>query len=257
MSHIRTLVAVTALFLSVAAHAQSTPANTTAKGTATAPTTDTALVTPTPAMGASGEPYLIVTRIDARKCAYPLCGGYFVKAVNSPVTRCADGKLARECHAVELDTRALGWSDEQRARFEASFGQGKALVKGAIEPQPRGLYTGEVLRVTEAWQGQGGNPRPLGSFYSLKNNGIVCIQAPCPSFSLSKLNRATTERTIDTADFSPARASAEAVQAAWAALSEGPILTVGAVVPFPSGGLQGTVYGSKLLASEFYLPAKP
>ena len=54
--------------------------------------------------------------------------------LESPLTRCADGKLAKECHAVELDTRALGWSDEQRAKFEASFGAGKALaVSGLVD----------------------------------------------------------------------------------------------------------------------------
>lgn len=245
MSHIRILAAAAALALSTLSHAQSTPT----------PGTDPS--SPPVTVDAKAEPYLIVTRIDARKCAYPMCGGYFVKAVNSPLTRCADGKLAKECHAVELDTRALGWSDEQRAKFEASFGAGKALVKGALEPQPRGLYTGEVLRVTEAWQGQGANKRPLGTFYSLKNNGIVCIQAPCPAYSLTTLNRPATERTIDAPDFSPARASEDAVKAAWLALEQGPILAVGAVVPYPSGGLQGTVYGRKLLTSEFYLPAKP
>lgn len=245
MNPIRTLVATVAMALSTLSHAQSTPT----------PGTDPA--TPSTAIDAKAEPYLIVTRVDARKCAYPVCGGYFVKAVNSPVTRCADGKLAKECHAVELDTRALGWSDEQRATFEASFGQGKALVKGAIEPQPRGLFTGEVLRVSEAWQAQSSNKRPVGTFFSLKNNGVVCIQAPCPSFSLTTLNRATPERTIDSPDFSPARAPEEAIKAAWLALEKGPILAAGAVVPFASGGLQGTVYGRKLLASEFYLPAKP
>ncbi len=246
MSLVRTLVAAAALALSAASHAQTTAAPSPGTDPSTPPT-----------VNAKAEPYFIVTRIDARKCAYPLCGGYFVKAVNSTLTRCADGKLARECHAVELDTRALGWSDEQRAKFEASFGTGKALVKGALEPQPRGLYTGEVLRLTQAWQAQGGNKRPLGTFFSLKNNGIVCIQAPCPSFSLTTLNRPATERTIDGPDFTPAHASAEAVQAAWAAMEQGPILTTGAVVPFPAGGLQGTVYGHKLLVSEFYLPAKP
>lgn len=245
MNPIRTLVAVAAMALSALSHAQSTPT----------PGTDPS--TPSPSVDAKAEPYLIVTRVDARKCAYPVCGGYFVKAVNSPVTRCADGKLAKECHAAELDTRALGWSDEQRATFEASFGQGKALVKGAIEPQPRGLFSGEVLRVSEAWQAQGSNKRPVGTFFSLKNNGVVCIQAPCPSFSLTTLNRATPERTIDSPDFSPARAPEEAIKAAWLALEQGPILAAGAVVPFASGGLQGTVYGRKLLASEFYLPAKP
>ena len=246
MNHVRTLVATVAMALSALSHAQSTPT----------PGTDPS--TPSTVIDAKAEPYLIVTRVDARKCAYPVCGGYFVKAVNSPVTRCADGKLAKECHAVELDTRALGWSDEQRATFEASFGQGKALVKGAIEPQPRGLFTGEVLRVSEAWQAQGSNKRPLGTFFSLKNNGIVCIQAPCPSFGLQTLNRTSTERSIDTVDFSTARAPDTAVQAAWQALEKGPILAAGAVVRFPGFSPTGAnVYAHKLVTSEFYLPAKP
>ncbi|MBU0914748.1 DUF6748 domain-containing protein [Aquabacterium parvum] len=246
MNHVRTLVATVAMALSALSHAQSTPVPGTDPGT------------PSTAIDAKSEPYLIVTRVDARKCAYPVCGGYFVKAVNSPVTRCADGKLAKECHAVELDTRALGWSDEQRATFEASFSQGKALVKGAIEPQPRGLYTGEVLRVSEAWQAQGSNKRPLGTFFSLKNNGIVCIQAPCPAFGLQTLNRTSTERSIDTVDFSTARAPDTAVQAAWQALENGPILAAGAVVRFPGFSPTGAnVYAHKLVTSEFYLPAKP
>lgn len=246
MSRIRALAAVAALVLSASSHAQGTPT----------PGTDPS--TQPPVVEAPAEPYFIVTRVDARKCAYPVCGGYFVKAVNNPLTRCADGKLAKECHAVELDTRALGWSDEQRAKFEASFGQAKALVKGALEPQPRGLYTGEVLRVTQAWQGQGSNKRPMGTFYSLKNNGIVCIQAPCPSFSVTALNRSMPERTIDAPDFSPAHATDAAVAAAWIALEKGPILAAGAVVPFPAFSPTGaTVYGRKLLTSEFYLPAQP
>ncbi|NBD21813.1 hypothetical protein GTZ97_14205 [Aquabacterium fontiphilum] len=245
MFHIRTVLALATIALSASSHAQ---------GTAAAQTEPAYLPT---AVSAQVEPYFIVTRIDGRKCAYPMCGGYFVKAVNKATTRCADGRLAKECHAVELDTRALGWNDAQRATFERAFSEGKALVKGALTQQPLGHSTGNVLRVSEAWQGQSGHKRPLGTFYSLKNNGIVCIQAPCPAFSLSQLNRPARERTIDMPDFSLSGATEEAIQAAWVALEQAPILAVGVVVPFPAGGLQGTVYGQKLLTSEFYLPAKP
>lgn len=246
MSNLRTLAVVATLSMSGLAQAQS------------APLPEITRVAPPASVAALAEPHFIVTRIDARKCAHPLCGGYFVKAVNSTVTRCADGKLAKECHAVELDARALGWSDAQRATFEASFSQGKALVKGKLEPQPRGQFTAEVLRVTEAWQAQGAHKRPIGTFFSLKNNGVVCIQAPCPAFSLSTLNHNSAERTIDSPDFSPARASEQAVKAAWLALEKGPILAAGAVVRFPGFSPTGaTVYGHKLLTSEFYLPARP
>ena len=76
----------------------------------------------------SAESMLIVTRVDTRKCAYPQCGGYFVKAVNVARTRCADGTLQKECHAVQLNTLALGWSPEQPAAFEAQLAAGQAMA---------------------------------------------------------------------------------------------------------------------------------
>jgi hypothetical protein len=206
---------------------------------------------------AAPESVLIVTHVDARKCIYPLCGGYFVKAVNQALTRCADGSTAKECHAVELDATALGWTPEQLASFEVSLAKGFALVKGAITPQPRGLYTGEVLRLSQAWQGQALH-KPLGAFYGVHSTGIVCIKAPCPSQEAQLLN-STTAATNPDLNLSKAGASQAAVDEALAALGkpEG-ILVAGAIVPVKYGTLTGgTAVGKQLLASEFYLPAKP
>ena len=58
------------------------------------------------------DSYLVVTHVDMRKCAYPICGGYFVKSVNLAATRCADGTQQQACHAVQLNTNALGWTPE-------------------------------------------------------------------------------------------------------------------------------------------------
>lgn len=201
--------------------------------------------------------YLIVTHVDSRKCAYPLCGGYFVKAVNQPLTRCADGSQKKECHAVELDTRALGWTPEQQATFEAQFAKGHALVRGVIEPVPRGFYTGEVLAITEAWQGQGLH-KPVGAYYGVKSTGIVCITAPCPSLAATKLNVVAPAINPDL-DLSLSGATAEQIQAGFEALNATGILTAGVVVPVKYPAVEGLPArkGSKLLASEFYLPAKP
>jgi hypothetical protein len=206
---------------------------------------------------AAPESVLIVTHVDARKCIYPLCGGYFVKAVNQALTRCADGSMAKECHAVELDTTALGWTPEQQASFEASFGKGFALVKGAITPQPRGLYTGEVLRLSQAWQGQAQH-KPLGSFYGVHSTGIVCIKAPCPTQEAQLLN-STAPATNPDVNLSKAGASQSAVDAAFAALGKPDgILVAGAIVPIRYSTLTGSsTLGKQLLASEFYLPARP
>ena len=144
----------------------------------------------------SAESMLIVTRVDTRKCAYPQCGGYFVKAVNVARTRCADGTLQKECHAVQLNTLALGWSPEQQAAFEAQLAAGKAMVKGKLEPAPAGFYTAEQLTVSQAWQGQG-TRKALGTWYSAFNTGIVCITSPCPSFGVTPLNAPAGTPTLN------------------------------------------------------------
>lgn len=244
---IKHLVLAALASASLSALAQSTPA-----GTPGSSVPDAHASAPRPA----AESHFIVTRLDTRKCAYPLCGGYFVKAVNRTVTRCADGVTRPECHAVELDTRSLGWSEEQRTAFEAGFAKGQALVRGVLEPQPRGQATGDVLRISQAWQGQGG-ARPLGTFFRARSTGIVCIQAPCPSFELQALNRPPKPVTVDSLDFSQTGATADEIAAAGPLLEQGEVLAAGVVLPFQAGGLNGPVFGKKLLASEFYLPARP
>lgn len=201
--------------------------------------------------------YLIVTRADTRKCIYPLCGGYFVKAVNLGTTRCADGTQQSECHAVELNTAALGWTPEQRAAFDAQFAKGYALVRGYLEPAPRGFYTADVLTISEAWQGQGLRAH-VGKFYGVKSTGIVCITAPCPSLAATKLNVIAPVINPDL-DLTLTGASDKQIHAGYEALNTTGILTAGVVVSVTYPPLEGQPArkGSKLLASEFYLPAKP
>jgi len=222
---------------------------------------------------AAPEAVFIVTRVDARKCMYPTCGGYFVRAVNAKLTRCADGTQAKECHAVELDTLSnLGWTPEQQSAFEEDFGKGFALVKGALTPQPRGLYTGDVLRVTQAWRAQARH-KPYGTFYGVHSSGIVCIKAPCPSIQADVLNTQlpTTYPDVLLSSSGAPKAAIEAGNAAMAT-AEG-IIAVGVQVPstldVPTTSTSLTVAPTapattpstsktpRLLASEFYLPAKP
>jgi hypothetical protein len=200
--------------------------------------------------------YLIVTRPDLRKCAYPFCGGYYVKAVNQLLTRCADGSRKTECHAVQLDTAALGWTDEQRAAFDASFSQGQALVRGTLAQGSIQSIKADVLTVSEAWQAQV-LKKPAGTFFGVKSTGIVCITAPCPSFGATVLNSSAAAGNPDL-DLSSSGASDEALQAASKALGSTGILAAGKLVPVSYPSYNGSVRrGTKLVASEFYVPAKP
>src|SRR5690242_15103572 len=67
-------------------------------------------------------------RPDLRKCAFPLCGGTFVKRVNQPETKCLDGSWADECRVLDVDYSKLGFTDGELGSFEGSA----VLVRGSI-----------------------------------------------------------------------------------------------------------------------------
>lgn len=61
---------------------------------------------------AHGEEYF-TARPDYRKCVAPLCGGYFVKAVNKKLTSCADGTRQPECYVASITYGAGTLENEQ------------------------------------------------------------------------------------------------------------------------------------------------
>ncbi|HKP95427.1 MAG TPA: Kazal-type serine protease inhibitor family protein, partial [Fibrobacteria bacterium] len=125
-------------------------------------------------------------RRDFRKCASPLCGGFFVKRVNLAFTVCADGRRQKECYVAGLDLSALGLDPEQTAAIQGS--PQEFLLRGKILPKNfPGFGNLGNFTAREAWRGHAG-VTPTGSFFRAKNNGIVCITFPCLSFDAEKLN---------------------------------------------------------------------
>jgi hypothetical protein len=121
-------------------------------------------------------------RQDMRRCASPICGGYFVKRVNLPLTRCADGRYTAECYVAEID-----WNGQ--AQVEA----GLAILRGQMVAKrfdPRGMFG--VLRVDESWQAVSSN-LPTGLFYRVRDRGLRCITFPCPTHHEAKLNSAISQ----------------------------------------------------------------
>jgi hypothetical protein len=90
-------------------------------------------------LAVGGDYYL--ARADVRRCAFPLCGGFFVSRVNSAQTRCANGRWSRECYVAEIDWRG---PIEIEAR--------RALLRGSLVARryPR-LGNLGAFRVTESW----------------------------------------------------------------------------------------------------------
>jgi uncharacterized protein DUF6748 len=199
----------------------------------------TAPVEAVPDSLASTSTYFIVRR-DVRRCASPLCGGYFVSRVNRPRTRCPDGRNMNECYVAEIE-----WNGHTEAQGQRTLVRGDLLSKFYRRFGQLG-----VLRVTETWEAGSGNA-PTGEFFRVTDRGLRCITHPCLTHHEAKLNM-TASREIAGAELNGTGATESRIGEALAAMTgPGGILVSGShrVVTGPGGRAQ------TLQASQFYLRA--
>ena len=174
-------------------------------------------------------------RRDLRRCAAPRCGGYFVKLVNQARTRCADNRFQSECYVSEIN-----WGREPQLDNE------RGLLRGSI--RARGRFG--VFRVTEVWQAASEN-QPATRFFRVRDRGIRCIAAPCPTHHEATLN-STASRNIAGVDLSGAGASDNTVGEASAAMTS----PDGILVSGDHSPVRGPAGRSQMLkAAQFYLRA--
>ena len=177
-----------------------------------------------------------IIRSDMRKCASPMCGGYFVKRVNQPTTRCANGRNMVECYVADIDWNGAAEVDAKQA-----------LVRGSLVT--RGDRNGKygTLKVTETWEALTSD-KPLGDYYRVKDLGIRCIAAPCETHSEVKVNTSIDEK-IAGVGLASKDGNTDALNQALKAMT-GPegVIVVGtnATVTGPAGSKQ------TLKATQFY-----
>jgi hypothetical protein len=174
-------------------------------------------------------------RRDLRRCAAPMCGGFFVRPVNHLLVACTNGRLAAECYVAKID-----WNGQ--AEVEAN----KALLRGEVLPKTMGNFG--VFRVSESWQAAS-NHQPSGVFYRVRDRGVRCITFPCPSHREMKLNSSATWN-IAGVNLKGAGASEGLVSQAFAAMTGGEgVLVTGShnTVTGPGGRMP------ELKATQFYL----
>jgi len=197
--------------------------------------------------------FFIVTRPDLRRCAYPMCGGYFVKRVNQDKTLCADGVTREECHVVDFDFEASGLDADTAQKFvDTLLGQGFGLVRGKLGLRNVGANVpADTLAVTEAWAGQA-QSSPNGVFFRFSDTGLRCFTSPCPIYLGERLNT-PVQLTFSSVDLVASGADEEAIDQGYTELSETAILAAGVTTPIsgPAGR------GYDFTASEFYLRVKP
>jgi hypothetical protein len=198
--------------------------------------------------------YFQVTRRDFRKCISPLCGGWFVKRVNEAKTLCANGTRQADCYVSSIELKGVGLSAREEADFRAALESGKALIKArTYKKKFAGQFIG-TLKANEAWLGATGSAAD-GTFYRAADNGIRCIQAPCPSTTAYTLNKPANQSHnviavhLENTQIPADQATLNRAQNALGT-TEGILVAGGVALP---KCLPGSNCGPFVSASEFYL----
>jgi hypothetical protein len=177
-------------------------------------------------------------RPDKRRCASPMCGGYFIKRVNQNLTPCANGKSQPECYVATIE-----WNGQPEVNPQQALLRGSLISRG----DKRGKYG--VLKVTESWKAAGSGTSTPGDFFRVRDRGIRCVAPPCPTHHEARLND-TRSRDIAGVDLSTAQADEKATAQAFEAMTgqEGVLLSgTHSPVSGPAGRSQS------LKADQFYL----
>jgi hypothetical protein len=199
--------------------------------------------------------YFIVTRRDFRRCIAPLCGGFFVKRVNEATTTCADGSKQAECYVSSITFNGMGLSAREEQEFRAAVESGHALMKArTYKTKWNGIKLG-TLKASEGWLSATNSVDASfdGTFYRAADNGIRCIQAPCPSTTAFQLNSKESWNVIAVhLDNTQNPADQNTLSRAQNALStpEGILVAGGVALP---KCLPGSNCGPFVQASDFYL----
>lgn len=191
-------------------------------------------------------------RRDLRRCMSPLCGGIFVKSVNTRLTKCADGSSQQECYVGLVDWTNLGF-DPFNIDTHDGYSSAPILLKGKLVPSTDTRFgnVGEFI-ATEAYRPATDNLAE-GTFSALKNNGVVCITTPCFSIDEFVLNKEDTYMISDL-DLNPVGASNEDVAIAYSQLSSNSALIVAG---YDKKGQELHKIGITFIANQFYLPIQP
>lgn len=182
-------------------------------------------------------------RTDLRRCASPLCGGYFIAAENRATTICADGQRQTECYVAGIDWSQVGEAPEgiDAHVVQGEFGQRSVL----------GLDGLGFLTATEAFSPLS-NLAGDGLTVRVGDNGVRCVTTPCFSTDAEVLNWPFELRLSDL-DTAEVEQTNEQQLAVGDALSEGSLVATGSVEV--SDGQTGP--GTSLVASQLYLRPSP
>lgn len=172
-------------------------------------------------------------RRDFRKCVAPLCGGYWVRRLNTATTRCADGRYEAECYVTEIDLGPLGLPEALASDVLTEVD--RLVVRGWTIARTHPSF-GKLgrFRATEAWRAPAAGAA-TGTVYKVGDNGVRCVTAPCPSLDARKLNSSAKARQLVDLDLSGAPGTAADDAEAAGDLATHDLLVAGALAKAPGG----------------------
>lgn len=196
--------------------------------------------------------YYMVRR-DFRRCASPICGGYFIKLVNLKATPCLDGVFRSECYVSAIDWSSLKVSLDELIKIQNDDGS-RVILRGNIIPVTFPLF-GEFgnLRVKEAFYAATNAPAK-GTFVAIKDNGIRCITTPCFSTDNLVLNKPKTS-PVSSIDLSQTGATQKQLDAATSEIFSKGLIAVGITEVIENA--DPTKRDTKFMATQFYLRVEP
>lgn len=140
---------------------------------------------------------------DNRACSFnagPDCGsGFFLSRANRSTTQCGRGPAQSQCKITDINWSGTAMPASVAQGYEDDLRSGTPLlVKGTVVPAANDA--GLSFAVTEIWVSSA--PEWVdGVFTLVKDNGIRCITAPCPSLTERKLNSNIASVNISSLDF--------------------------------------------------------
>ncbi len=195
--------------------------------------------------------YFVVTHQDLRKCASPMCGGFFVKRVNQAKTYCADGSYQTECYVAKVDYAGTKLDETEASDFNAKFEAKHGLIRATTTTSTILGHKVATLKATEAWEAAAQADVDDVVFYRAFDNGIRCIKAPCPSQSAAKLNTKESWQVGGVYLDGTGASKSEVEEAKNALYTEQGVL-IGGSMAFPKCGPNSTCR-PQLNATDFYL----
>jgi len=188
-----------------------------------------AIINPEP----TGTTYIV--KPDYRKCAFPLCGGWFLTPVNQYSLHLETeddayqnaALLPNSIYVSYINYKRLGLTGKQFSELEIAIRSEQALLRGTVSNSP---VSGNIITRTKtlvangAWVGANKN-NPVGPYLKISSTGIVCITTPCPYFKAELINSNYTSEFHELS-LEQATLDREQEAQAWQAIStEGLVIT--------------------------------